>query len=807
MGQGVGWILMLSAVGLLTPRGRALPYSPNQIEVNGLNGGLDLGGAVWGDYDNDGDLDILVSGRDSAAALQIRIHRNDGGGAFTLVNVAAAGAGLSDSSVAFGDMDGDADLDVLAGGVDSGGTRRIRVYRNDGAAFTLLSDVDALAAGTNRGAVAWGDFDNDGDLDILFCGQDGGGRRLRVYRNNGNGSFDATQIELAGGIDRGDVAWGDYDNDGDLDILFCGRTANNVNTGVLKIYPNNGDGTFGASFNVLNATTGYSLGDPRWGDYNNDGWLDVLVTGQDQGGNRQFRAYRNNGNGTFTQVEIPGAGLGYNNSAVAWGDVNNDGTLDALQVGVGATGREIRISTYNAVSGAFTATLYNPESANALGVHDGGASLGDYDADGDLDILVSGSLAAGTRQLRVYRSSASLTVTNTAPTAPSTLAGRFNFSEAGVSVASFTWNAGVDSGVGATPTNGLYYDIQVATVSDFARMTVAGLSSASPLLGGSLRPPSIFGGSTPLGMRLKSTAPWTPMTAHPGLRTDTTYYFRVRTIDAGLRRSAVSATETLWTGVAPATSTLAAAYGTTANTVQLSWNAAGDDRTKGNLTGNYRIQYSSNPAVVWSTSTTPLDAYTTVVATANVVPGAAQAMVITLSSLDYYYFVIWTQDDVGQFSLISNTAGSYPYASRSATISGGPYLFGALSVGVSSNTAGVITVTNDGTLTNTYSFSAATTTAGSPWALLSAPPAIADGAVIYGGFHGVRPALGDFGGEDVMTGLSQSSTGTRFSIDGTQTGVAVPVGDSRNAWFRLDMPTASSTESPQDITVTLTAGP
>jgi hypothetical protein len=329
--------ILTSGAGLLflTAHLRAIPFSPNQIEVPGaINQGLDLGSAVWGDYDNDGDLDILVCGRDAANARQIYIYRNNAG-VFALVNVAGAGAGLKDSSAVFGDIDGDGDLDIVTAGVDSGGTRRIRAYRNDGVpwtTFTLLPDIDALGAGTNRSDVALGDFDGDGDLDVLFSGRDAGGRRLRVYRNNGNGTFDPNQIELAGGVELGDVAWGDFDNDGDLDILFSGLTAAGAANRVLKVYPNNGDGTFGTSFNVLNAATGYSVGDIRWGDFDNDGDLDILAGGSDQAGARQIRAYRNTA-GVFAQVEIPGAGLGYSNSSFVFGDVNNDGTPDvAMQV-------------------------------------------------------------------------------------------------------------------------------------------------------------------------------------------------------------------------------------------------------------------------------------------------------------------------------------------------------------------------------------------------------------------------------------------------------------------------------------------
>lgn len=795
----------------LTISAWSLPYSPSQIEVPAFppgtaNIGYDRGGVVWGDYDNDGDLDILVSGRDSAGARQIRIFQNGGGTTFTQVNVSPAAAGLLDSSVAFGDMDGDGDLDVLATGTDSAGTRRIRIYRNDGAnVFTLLPDVDALAAGANRSDNAFGDYDNDGDLDILFCGADGGGNRLRVYKNLGNGSFDPTQIELANGVDRGDVAWGDYDNDGDLDIVYSGRTGGGAGSGIFRLYRNDGNAVF-TSFNVFGAGTGLSLGDVKWGDFDADGDLDILVSGTDQAGAFQTRAYRNGGAPayTFTQVEIPGAGAGFNNSALAWGDVNNDGYLDAVMAGSNGN-LEIRVSTYNAGTGAFTAPTSNVESAVNLGVQNGGLALGDFDGDTDLDILVSGASTGG-RQLRIYRSSASLAGLNAAPTAPTTLAGRFGFSTTGVSVASFTWNAGGD---GALPVNSLYYDIQVSTLATFTRYAVPGMYNASPQMGGPLRPTNIYGGATSIGTMLKSTQPWSTNSAHPGLLTDTTYYFRIRTIDAGLRPSAVSATQTLWTGVAPATSTLGIAAGALGGEVLLSWNAAGDDLIKGTLNGNYRIQYSTVNTVAWSTTTTPTSAYTVTRATTGVTPGLAVSTSVFVPFDGTWYFVLWTQDDVGQYSNISNTVSLSPVIiSRSVSLSSLTYNFGIQTVGTSSTSATSIVVTNDGNSLNTYTLSAATTTVGSPWTIGTALPTTADVVVVSGAFHALRP-LGLFGPEDIITTSNKTASSTDFSIDGSQTGVAVsPVSSpTRNLWLKLDMPISSSTDTLQSVTVTLTAGP
>ena len=78
-----------------------------------------------------------------------------------------------------------------------------------------------LLAGVGYSSVAWGDYDNDGDLDLILTGDTNGGNRLaKIYRNNGNNTFtDQTSIVLTG-VDNSSVAWGDYDNDGDLGYTF-----------------------------------------------------------------------------------------------------------------------------------------------------------------------------------------------------------------------------------------------------------------------------------------------------------------------------------------------------------------------------------------------------------------------------------------------------------------------------------------------------------------------------------------------------------------------------------------------------------
>ncbi len=138
--------------------------------------GVYYGSVAWGDYDNDGDLDILLTGRGMT-----RIYRNDGGGVFTNIN--AALMGLHNTSVAWGDYDNDGDLDILLTGGNLSNDTFTKIYRHDGG--SNFTDIGAALTDVQNGSVAWGDYDNDGDLDILLSGYTGLGGISKIYRNDG----------------------------------------------------------------------------------------------------------------------------------------------------------------------------------------------------------------------------------------------------------------------------------------------------------------------------------------------------------------------------------------------------------------------------------------------------------------------------------------------------------------------------------------------------------------------------------------------------------------------------------------------
>ena len=279
------------------------------------------GSVAWGDYDNDHDLDVLVTGFDGVVRVS-DVYRNDNG---TFVGIGAGLTPVSSSAAAWGDYDNDGDLDILLSGLAAIGLIS-RVYRNDNGAFV---DAQVGLLGGVYSSAAWADYDNDGDLDILLTGATVWAINpsqvfSKLYRNDG-GTFTDTQTALAG-VCHGAIAWGDYDNDGDLDLLLSGWDGSRSLTRLYR----NSNSTLADSATPLPQLAWSSV---AWGDYDDDHDLDLLLTGYD-GTNRVSDVFRND-NGTF--VGISAGLIPVSSSSAAWGDYDNDGDLDILLSGTAAT--------------------------------------------------------------------------------------------------------------------------------------------------------------------------------------------------------------------------------------------------------------------------------------------------------------------------------------------------------------------------------------------------------------------------------------------------------------------------------------
>jgi hypothetical protein len=289
--------------------------------------------ACWGDYDNDGDLDLYL-----ATPGQNLLYHNNGNGTFTRITTGRIVTDAADTlGAAWVDYDQDGFLDMLTTTYDPATNSHCFLYRNNGdGTFSSVTNISLVTdLGSSLGCV-WGDYDNDGYPDLFVCGGRGTGPGSplapnRLYRNNGNSTFTRiTTGSIATDVGYGtSCAWGDYDNDGLLD-LFVGNVFGLKNF----LYHNNGDGTFtGITNSIVTSEIGAagSFG-CAWGDYDNDGFLDLLVTNEGDPSMAPTAVnflYHNNGDGTFTKVTNGSPVNEYSDSwGCSWVDYDNDGFLD-----------------------------------------------------------------------------------------------------------------------------------------------------------------------------------------------------------------------------------------------------------------------------------------------------------------------------------------------------------------------------------------------------------------------------------------------------------------------------------------------
>ncbi len=395
------------------------------------------GGVAMADFDNDGRLDIyIVNSYTVEAALRKKprppaaLYRNLGNGKFEDVT---AKAGVADPGWAMGvsvadyDNDGDDDLYVTCFGPD-------KLYRNRGNG--TFEDVTMKAGVSDprfSTGAAWGDYDRDGDLDLFVAnyvefsldnlpefgtgqlcqyrgisvqcgprGLPGGGDTL--YRNNGDGTF--TDVSKEAKVDDPNgyyglgVMWTDFDDDGWPDIFVANDTTPNF------AYRNNHDGTFTETGFLLGvavdengneqASMGVSIG-----DYDRDGRLDLIVTNF---ADEYNTIYHKQADGVFSDVtratKTADVSLPYLGWGVKFFDYDHDGWLDLLV----ANGH-----VYPQVEGAFPGGMYGQRKLLYRNLRDGtfaevaaeagqalmerrvsrGAAFGDFDEDGDVDVIVN----------------------------------------------------------------------------------------------------------------------------------------------------------------------------------------------------------------------------------------------------------------------------------------------------------------------------------------------------------------------------------------------------------------------------------
>jgi hypothetical protein len=447
-------VVLAAAVAQLSGARRAVAASPAFADIGAGLAAVQSGSVAWGDYNTDGKMDILLTGSATSSSSITKLYKNNGNGSFSQDTAAETGlVGVRLSSVAWGDYNSDGRPDILLTGLSSSG-RVSKIYKNNGnGTFSEDTTADSVLTAVDEGSVAWGDYNRDGRPDILLTGLSNSGMVAKIYRNNGNGTF--TENTLGEGalarLRNTSVAWGDYNADGKPDILLTGY----IGTGyITKIYTNNGAGTFSEDTTADNGLAKVGYGSVAWGDYNSDGYPDILLTGY-TGSAYVSKIYKNNRNGTFTALN---AGLtGVRSGSAVWGDYNSDGRLDILLTGSNKTQRVDKIYRNNG-NDTFSAVA----TTGLPAVNNSSAAWGDFNSDGKLDILLNGYTT--TRLAKVYRNGAANW--NTAPNAPINL-----HASTGPAHVTFSWNGADDS---QTPVAALTYNLRVGT-------TAGGSEIVSPL--------------------------------------------------------------------------------------------------------------------------------------------------------------------------------------------------------------------------------------------------------------------------------------------------------------------------------------
>ena len=454
------------------------------------------GAAIYGDYDNDGDLDMFF-----CTGNALYLYRNNGDLTFTSVELGEDLVPLFGCAAVWVDYDNDGDLDlIVSGSMDEAKTGAATyVFQNSGAPdyefeedmFNFIEGVWPENKENSLHTLALLDYDHDGWMDIMVNGQSSGlwdgehGRMVALYRNN-KGVFEVgVGAEVFHQMNGSTVFVGDANNDGYMDVLVSGyydhALGENVGSGVSELYINNTKGSFTRAEGI--AFVGHQQGSTLFTDLNNDGNQDIIETGRDVANG--WAGFANillgDGTGKFTVVDIPDI-TGGAATTIAVGDVNNDGFVDFAY-----SGWPTQAFCYGKGDGTFKEVTMATD-LDKVRARGGYMNFVDLDGDNTLDFYHYGYRDGGDGEklhdawpnFMVLNKLGNNIPANTAPSAPKNLA-----IEETSNGYKLTWEAGEDD---ITPAAALRYNIYMKSADGEFFLAPADLNTGKLKVGGAAIP-------------------------------------------------------------------------------------------------------------------------------------------------------------------------------------------------------------------------------------------------------------------------------------------------------------------------------